>query len=128
MENIAMTPSPVEFVKSLGPDEQDAVLQALVEAVAPRWGKGIVTLRNPVGKAVGYVVPPDDSAPSLIEMIQQMPADIREKMLGPLPDDLDLDDCMTDEELEELTERAIAEAQRSPLSSAYDETTQPVGT
>lgn len=110
-----MTPSPAEFVKSLSESEQDAVLEALLELVYARWNHttGIVTLRSPKGKAIGYLVPPYNSTPALTRMIEEMPDEVREKMFGPIPADIDWDDCLTEKELEELRQEAFARVEKS---------------
>lgn len=107
-----MTQSPAEFVKSLAPAEQDAVLASLIENMyVDRGWTGTRPLTTAGGRTLGYLLPPDSDL-EWAKMLAQMPPEMRENVLKPPPTDIDWDDCLTDEELEEITLRAIAEAQQ----------------
>jgi hypothetical protein len=99
------TTSPVEFVRGLSPeDKEDVFLLLLRELIDLNGGKGLIPIQTPDGKALGYYVPPEAARARWERMLADMPPAVREAMTKPLGD-IDLDDCLTDEEVMAIMRR-----------------------
>jgi hypothetical protein len=82
-------------------------------------------LTSTSGKPLGILLPPG-SDPEWLKMLTEMPPEMRDNVLKPPPADFDPDACLSDEELEELTQRAMAESQQQELAG-HDAATSLVG-
>jgi hypothetical protein len=54
------TISPVEYVRSLSPEDKEAVFAELIrEVIQLNGGTGLITFQAPDGESLGYYIPPD---------------------------------------------------------------------
>jgi hypothetical protein len=54
------TTSPVEYVRSLSPEDKEAVLAELIrEVIQLNGGTGLITIQAPDGESLGYYIPPE---------------------------------------------------------------------
>ena len=94
--------SPVEFVRTMSPEDKEDVFVALLrELIVMNGGKGLIPVQASDGKSLGYYVPPEAARVRWEHFLAEMPPNVRETMTKPLHD-LDLDDCLTDVELAAL--------------------------
>ena len=96
--------SPVEFVRTMSPEDKEDVLVILVrELIDMSGGKGLIPVRSSEGKSLGYFVPPEAARVRWESFLAAMPESVREPMTKPIGD-LDFDDCLSDEELAAITQ------------------------
>lgn len=101
--NTLITPSPAEFVKGLPLEAKSEILFALLrELIHEYGGKGLIPFQTADGESLGHYVPPAAEKARFEAVVNEWPAAVREKALRPLPADFDIDDCLTDEELEQI--------------------------
>ncbi len=112
--------SPVEYVRRLpGEDKQAVFLALLREAVSWNGDAGLLPIDDEDGRPFGYYVTQKVAQERWDRLVADMPPEVREHMLKPLPADFDPDDCLTEEEMEAIRQEADRKAteSRSSLSS-----------
>jgi hypothetical protein len=92
--------NPVEYVRNLSPEDQDQVLLTLLrEAVRIYGNMGQIPIKDEEGKPFGYYIPQGASEYRTARFIAEMPPEVREQMLKPLPPDFDPNNTFEFEEL-----------------------------
>ena len=114
----AKTATPVEFVQSLPEEQKRAVLFALLgELYAARGSLTAIPLREGVTD-LGYLVRSQDMLTGYQKLMMTLPREVVEHLSVPIPDDLDLDDCVSPARLEQLHRELEAQfATRSRAAS-----------
>ena len=109
---------PVEFVLALPEEQKRAVLAALLREVYATQGDfAAIALRD--GDAdLGYLARSQDMLTEHQKLMLTLPREVVEHFSLPIPDDLDLDDCVSPERLEEIHRELEAQfAARSRAAS-----------
>ena len=110
--------TPAEFVLSLPADQKRAVLAALLREVYATQGDfAAIPLRD--GDAeLGYLARTAAMLDGFQKILVTLSREDAAHMCEPIPDDLDLDDCLSEEEVEAIHRRVEARhAQESPAAS-----------
>ena len=114
------TMSPTDLLGTLSDDQKDELFLAMVRQfainvadvnVVPLWDGNVL---------LGHFVRPEtpeaarlfpDVGPSLeyLEMLAKLPPEASAALTRPIPDDLDLDDCLTEADLDAIRQEVEAE-------------------
>jgi hypothetical protein len=79
--------SPAEYVRSLSPEDKEAIFTELVrEAIRLTGGKALIPVRAPDGEQLGYYVPPEAAAEQLRRVGPHLTAEDRERTRRALAD------------------------------------------
>lgn len=106
------TVPPAEYVRALPPEAKHAVFLALLrEALQFNGESGLLPIDDEDGRPFGYYVPPPAAAARADAFAAQMPPEVRDCLLRPMPD-LNLDDTLSDEEVGAIITRAADSAPR----------------
>lgn len=85
--------SPVEFVRTMSPEDKEDVFLALLEELLARSSKtGLIPFESVRGQFLGYFVPPAAAKELADKEWGEMPPRIREQLGRPVED---LDDCIS---------------------------------
>ncbi len=110
-QSMATTVNPVEFVRGLPDERKEEVFFALLrDFYAGHAGESRIPLQEG-DTDLGYLVPPPNPGIAYEAFLKTLPAEVAERLRQPIPDDLDLDDVFTDEEIRAID--AATEAQTS---------------
>ena len=93
---------PVEFVLSLPVEQKLAVLFALVREVYARQGDFAAIPLRDGDTDMGYLARTEDMLAGCQKILVTLPRDAAARMCEPIPDDLDLDDCLSGAEIEAI--------------------------
>ena len=89
--------SPVEFVRTMSPEDKEDVFVALLEELLARSSKtGLIKFESVRGQFLGYFVPPAAAKELADKEWGEMPPMIREQLSRPIED---LDDCISSDEM-----------------------------
>lgn len=99
---------PVEFVLSLPHEQKRAVLFALLQEVyAVNGGLTAIPLTQE-GVDLGYLVSSREMLTGYQKLMLMLPHEVAEHLDLAIPDDLDLDDCLSEQEVEAINRRVEA--------------------
>ena len=100
---------PVEFVLSLPVEQRLAVLFALVREVYASQGDFAAIPLRDGDTDLGYLARTEDMLTGCQKILVTLSREDAARMCEPIPDDLDLDDCLTEAELKALHRELDAE-------------------
>lgn len=98
--------SAVDFVKGLPPETKGEIIYSLFSELVSIRGSGPIPVTSPTGEYIGYFLPTSSAQEEFERFAETIPPGIREKMMEPYPADFDIDDCLTEQELQELRRSA----------------------
>jgi len=95
--------SAVEYVNRLSVEEREEVLFALIKELIEvhGGGHGLISIDRE-GESLGYLVPPKAAAERYKRFMEELPPEVRESLLEPLPPGFSFDDVLSEEELQKL--------------------------
>ena len=109
---------PVEFVLSLPEEQKRAVLSALLREVYASQGDFAAIPLRDGDTDLGYLARTEDMLTGCQKILLTLPREVTAHTCEPIPDDLDLDDCLSEEEVEAIHRRVEARyAQESRAAS-----------
>jgi hypothetical protein len=109
---------PVEFVQSLPEEQKRSVLFALLREVYAVHGDFAAIPLRDGDTDLGYLARSEDMLTGGQKILLTLPREAAARMCEPIPDDLDLDDCLSEEEVEAIHRRVEARhAQESRAAS-----------
>ena len=99
---------PVEFVMSLPEEQKRAVLFALLGELYATNGNLTAIPLSQGGADLGYLVRSRDMLTGYQKLMLNLPHQVADHLDLVIPDDLDLDDCLSEEEVEAINRRVEA--------------------
>jgi len=99
---------PLAFVQSLPEEQKRAVLFALLAEVYASQGDLTAIPLSQGGVDLGYLVRSRDMLTGYQKLMLNLPHEVAEHLDLVIPDDLDLDDCLSEQEVEAINRRVEA--------------------
>ena len=99
---------PVAFVRSLPEGQKRAVLFALLAEVYAVKGSLTAIPLSEGSVDMGYLVRSQEMLTGYQKLMLKLPHEVVEDLDVPIPDDLDLDDCLSEQEVEAIHRRVEA--------------------